>query len=178
MAGFRTRFGKWLTVFCAERGMWIADLSEYLGVAPATLSLIISGQHPIPTFLRENIISAFCLRANEVKELDAAIQETKTEAVIVEREFEQCVMVQTPNHAKWTKEMMELMAKKVNSMTEEEYVRIRKSLMTVSEKTEEETAMNFKQMPDDILHTHIRRRYTKRPDVADRIMNYIKENME
>lgn len=175
MAGYRTRFGKWLTVFCAERGMWVGDLSEYLGVAPATLSLIISGQHPIPTFLRENIISAFCLRANEVKELDAAIQETKTEAVIVDRGFEQCVMVQTPNHAKWTKEMMGLMAQKVNCMTEEEYEKIRKILMSVSEK-QEEYATDFKQIPDDILETQIQRRYTKRPDVADRIISYIKSN--
>lgn len=178
MAGYKTTFGNWITSFGRWRVGGAADIADILGLSPATLSLIISGQHPIPTFLRENIISTFHLDGNEVKELDAAIQKTKTEAVIVDRDFEQCVMVQTPNHAKWTKEMMELMAKKVNSMTEEEYVRIRKSLMTISEKTEEETAMNFKQMPDDILYTHIRRRYTRRPDVADRIMNYIKENME
>ncbi len=176
MAGYKTTFGNWITTFARWRRMGAVDMANILGLSPATLSLIISGQHPIPTFLRENIISTFHLDGNEVRELDAAIQKTKTEAVVVDRDFEQYVIVQTPNRAKWAKEMMELMAQKVNCMTEEEYEKIRKSLMMVSEKTEEETAMNFKQISDDILETQIQRRYTKRPDVADRIISYIKSN--
>lgn len=175
MAGYKTTFGNWITAFARLRRMGAVDMANILGLSPATLSLIISGQHPIPTFLRENIISTFHLDGNEVKELDAAIQETKTEAVIVDRDFEQYVMVQTPNHAKWTKEMVELMAKKVNQMTEEEYAKIKKVLMSVSEK-QEEHATYFKQIPEDILETQIQRRYTKRPDVAERIINYIKSN--
>lgn len=175
MAGYKTTFGNWMTSFGRWRVGGAADIAEVLGLSPTTLSLIISGQHPIPPFLRENIISAFCLRSNEVEELDAAIQETKTEAVIVDRDFEQYVMVQTPNRTKWAKELMELMAKKVNHMTEEEYIRIRKSLMSVSQKTEEPT-MDFRQMPDNMLDIQVRRRYMRRPDVADRIINYIKSN--
>lgn len=176
MAGYKTAFGNWVSSLCMRYGMSVARLSEELGISAATMSLVISGQQSIPPFLRENIISTFHLDSVDVKELDAVIQEAKTEAVIVDKDFEQYVMVQTPNHAKWAKEMMELMAKKVNHMTEEECAKIRKSLMSVSEKTEEEPATTFKRMPEDILEAQIYKRYPKRPDVAQRIIDYINAN--
>ena len=175
MANYRTKFGMWLSIFCAKHRISVAHLSEILGVSPTTMSLVISGQQTIPAFLRENIISAFALPKSEIEEMDNSICETQTEAVVIDREFEQYIMVQTPNNKDWTKELMELMAKKVNSMTADEANEFRNKLLAISEDKHMSGVMNISPY---MIESQVYKRYAKRPDIADRIMNYIKANME
>ncbi len=175
MANYRTKFGIWLSIFCAKHRISVARLSEILGISPTTMSLVISGQQAIPAFLRENIISAFMLPKSEIEEMDKSISETQTEAVIVERDFERYVMVQTPNRKDWTKELMELMAKKVNSMTADEANEFRNKLLAISE---DKCVYGVMNVSPYMIESQVYKRYAKRPDVADRIMIYVKANME
>lgn len=176
MEKYRTKFGTWLMVFLARNNLNIARAAEELGLAPTTLASIVAGRHPLPVFLRENILATFRYRLShqDVYEMMRSIVDTESGAVIVSRNYKKYVSAQTLNGTEWAQPLMDLMAKVVNKMTEEESEEIYNRLQQFSER---ESVVSTGLDPDiDIkqLKQDVRRRY-KDPKKTEQIINMIEE---
>ena len=176
MEKYRTQFGIYLQILAIRNGLNVAGLSYRLGLAPATMSLIIAGQHPMPAFLRENIITTFHLSQNEIEELDRSIVDTENEAIIVTRNYKQYVMAQTVNQQAWTKDLMDAMAKNVNYLSSDAANQIMQILESASKSSEGVSAGISKDVDLDVLAKDLNRRYKKNPEKAEQILKYIEEN--
>ena len=176
MEKHRTKFGTWLMVFITRNNLNIAGAAHLLGLAPTTLASIVAGRHPIPVFLRENIIATFHDRLSEMDiiEMQRSIVDTESGAVIVSRNYKQYVSASTINGQEWTQRLVDIMLKAVNKMTEEESEDFYARLYGISER---ESTISTGIDPDiDIkkLKQDIRRRY-KDPVKTEQIVNAIQE---
>ena len=170
---YRTKFGKFLTILGLDRRLNIAGVSRELGLSHSTLSMIISGQQPIPTFLRENIIVTFDLTEREIADLDQSIIETESEAVVVNRGYREYVETNVLNKSPWTKSLMGMMAAKVNNLTPEAAEEIQ-HILTTTEFANDMSAAIPKKVLINVLEKDLFRRYKKDPEKAQRILDYLK----
>lgn len=175
MKKYRTRFGTWFAILCAKEGLNVAGASIELGLSPVTMSLIIAGQHPLPVFLRENIITTFHLSESEIEELDKSIVETENEAVAIERNYKKVVVAQTVNQQPWTRDLMDAMAKNVNALSPDAVNQIMQILGSVEKSSEGMSAEISKDVDIKVLSKDLNRRYKKNPEKADQILSYIIE---
>ncbi len=176
MEKYRTKFGTWLMVFLARNNLNIARAARELGLAPTTLASIVAGRHPLPVFLRENIIATFHDRLSEMDiiEMHRSIVDTESGAVIVSRNYKQYVSASTINGQEWSQRLVDIMVKAVNKMTEEESEDFYSRLCEISERkstvsTGIDPDIDIKKLKQDI-----RRRY-KDPVKTEQIVNVIQE---
>lgn len=172
---YRTKLGIWIAVYCAKHGHSIASFSNELGLSPTTLSLIMAGQHPLPVFLRENIIVTFNLSEDEIKELDRIIIQTENQAIVVTRNYKQYIEAKTENKKEWSRDLMDAAAANVNKLTPEAAHKIMDILHAASKSSEQESAEISKDIDIEDLSEDLFRRYKKDPEKAKQILNYIKE---
>ncbi|MBO7560111.1 MAG: hypothetical protein J6T27_03060 [Alphaproteobacteria bacterium] len=176
MEKYRTKFGTWISVFCARHGLNIARAAYELGLAPTTLASIVAGRHPLPVFLRENIIATFgrYLSGTDIAEMDQSIVDTEAGAVIVSRNYKKYVSAQTVNDKEWCLKLMDVMAKATNKMNKEESEEIYARLQEIAERPAPVSIELDKDIDIETLRQDIRRRY-KDPVKTEQIVEKIKE---
>lgn len=77
-----TKFGVFIRKFRLDQGMLLRDMAKSLGISPAYLSGMETGNKPIPDTLAEKISDIYKLDNNQVKDLQTSIIQSQRQVTV------------------------------------------------------------------------------------------------
>lgn len=107
-----TKFGIFIRKFRLDRGILLRDMAKDLGISPAYLSGMETGNKDIPQSLADQIISVYNLSAEQSKELKKSIMLSQQKICI------------TTGQIAWKNEIVSMLKEKLDTLSEEQQFKI------------------------------------------------------
>lgn len=107
-----TKFGIYIRKFRLDKGILLRDMAKDLGISPAYLSGMETGNKDIPQSLADKIISVYNLNTEQSKELKKSIMLSRQKICI------------TTGQIVWKNEVVSMLKEKLDTLSEEQKFKI------------------------------------------------------